>query len=457
MKMIAIILAAGQGTRMHSKLPKVLHPLAGKPLIMYSVENAFHISGEKPVVVVGHGAEEVKKALGDQATFVEQNPPLGTGHAVLQTKPLLKNGGKNEGETDSLTLVIAADMPLFRLETLKQMVDIQMRNSGPITLISIGGTESRGFGRVLRNDQGDVLAVVEEAQATPEQLLIQEYNTSVYCFSTKWLADNLQRIPLSPKGEYYLTDMVGIAIQDGLSVKALKLSDNSEAIGINTRFHLAEAEAIVRQRINQHWMNTGVTLVDPQSTYIEADVSIGMDTVIYPNTIIQGKTTIGENCCLGPNTIIRDAQLGNHCKVFSSVVEKALLEDDVDIGPYGHLRSGAHLAQGVHMGNFGEVKNSYLGPGSKMGHFSYLGDATLGTKVNVGAGTITCNYDGEKKHPTKIGDNVFLGSDTMLVAPVKIGDGGRTGAGAVVTKDIPEDSLAVGVPAHVIRKLEKRG
>lgn len=435
---------------MHSKLPKVLHPLVGKPLILYAVENALQITGEKPIVVVGHGAEQVKKLLGDRVNFVEQNPPLGTGHAVLQAAPLLKR-------KEDLALVIAADMPLFLLDTLKSLVEMQMQNSGPITLVSVGGTESRGFGRVLRKDQGKVLAVIEEAQATPEQLHIQEYNTSVYCFAAQWLSENLKRIPLSPKGEYYLTDLVGIAIQDGLTVRALKLSDNSQAIGINTRVHLAEAEAILRQRINRQWMTAGVTLVDPQTTYIEADVTLGMDTIIYPNTIIQGKTVVGENCCLGPNAVIREAHLGDRCKIFASVVEKAILEDDVDIGPYAHLRSGAHLAQGVHMGNFGEVKNSYLGPGSKMGHFSYLGDATLGAKVNVGAGTITCNYDGEKKNHTEIGDNVFLGSDTMLVAPVKIGHGGRTGAGAVVTKDIPEDSLAVGVPAHVIRKLEKRG
>ncbi len=449
MKMISIILAAGQGTRMHSRLPKVLHPLAGKPMILYSVENALCITGEKPIVVVGYGADDVTQFLGDKALFVEQNPPLGTGHAVLQAAPYLK-------DNDGLALVIAADMPLFREETLKNLVELQRLNSGPITLASIGGIESRGFGRVVRDDRGKVMAVIEEAQATPDQLRIQEYNTSVYCFSASWLAENLKRIPLSPKGEYYLTDLVGIAIQDGLSVQALKLSDSSEAIGINTRVHLAEAEAVLHDRINRQWMMAGVTLVDPQSTYIEADVTLGMDTVIYPNTIIQGKTMVGENCRLGPNTMIREAQIGNRCKVFSSVVEKAVMEDDVDIGPFGHLRSGAHLAQGVHMGNFGEVKNSYLGPGTKMGHFSYMGDATLGARVNVGAGTITCNYDGEKKNHTEVGDNVFLGSDTMLVAPVKIGKGGHTGAGAVVTKDIPEDSLAVGVPAHVIRKLEKR-
>jgi bifunctional UDP-N-acetylglucosamine pyrophosphorylase/glucosamine-1-phosphate N-acetyltransferase len=450
MKMITIILAAGQGTRMHSKLPKVLHPLAGKPLIMYSVENALRITGEKPIVVVGHGADEVKKSLGDKALFVEQNPPLGTGHAVLQSIPYLK-------DNDGLALVIAADMPLFQEETLKNLVELQRLNNGPITLVSVGGTESRGFGRVIRDSHGKVMAVIEEAQATPDQLRIQEYNTSVYCFSASWLAENLARIPLSPKGEYYLTDLVGIAIRDGLSVQALKLTNSSEAIGINTRVHLAEAEAILQERINRQWMMAGVTLVDPKTTYIEADAKLGMDTVIYSNTTIQGNTIVGENCRLGPNTVIRGARLGNRCKIFSSVVENAVVEDDVDIGPYGHLRSGAHLAQGVHMGNFGEVKNSYLGPGTKMGHFSYLGDANLGARVNVGAGTITCNYDGEKKNHTEIGDNVFLGSDTMLVAPVKIGEGGRTGAGAVVTKDIPEDSLAVGVPAHVIRKLEKRG
>lgn len=451
MKLFAVILAAGQGTRMRSKLPKVLHPLAGRPLIWYSVENAKRITREKPIVVVGHNSEKVKEYLGDQVCFVEQNPQLGTGHAVLQAAPYLPEND------DDLVLVMAADMPLFHYETVMNLVEMQKKHPGPITLVSIGGTDSRGFGRVVRDARGKIQAVIEEAQATPDQLRIQEYNSSIYCINAKWLIANLKRIPLSPKGEYYLTDLVGIAIRDGLSVQAMMLTDSTEAIGINTRVHLAEAEAVMRQRINRQWMMAGVTIVDPATTYIESSVSLGMDTIIYPDTIIQGKTEIGENCCLGPHTIISDAQIGNQCKVFYSVVEKAILEDNVDIGPYAHLRSGAHLAQGVHMGNFGEVKNSYLGPGTKMGHFSYLGDATLGANVNIGAGTITCNYDGEKKNHTEVGDHVFLGSDTMLVAPVKIGKGGHTGAGAVVTKDIPEDSLAVGVPARVIRKLEKRG
>jgi len=265
----------------------------------------------------------------------------------------------------------------------------------------------------------------------------------------------LPRITLSPKGEYFLTDIVELAVRDGFEVKTLTLADPAEAIGINQRVHLAEAESILRQRINTHWMLEGVTLLDPQSTYIEAEVILGQDTVIYPNTYLLGKSVIGKGCTLGPNTIVRDSEIGAGCQIFFSVVEKAILEEDVDVGPYAHLRKGAHLAKGVHMGNFGEVKNSYLGPGTKMGHFSYIGDATIGEGVNIGAGTITCNYDGEKKNPTEIGEGVFIGSDTMLVAPVKVGKGARTGAGAVVTKDIPPYSLAVGVPARVIRKLKE--
>jgi bifunctional UDP-N-acetylglucosamine pyrophosphorylase/glucosamine-1-phosphate N-acetyltransferase len=270
------------------------------------------------------------------------------------------------------------------------------------------------------------------------------------------LWEALRRIRLSPKGEYYLTDCIEIAVSDGLPVQALVLEDPSEAIGINTRVHLAEAENLLRHRINRQWMLDGVTLVDPENAYIEPGVAIGQDTVIWPNTYLHGDTAIGSDCTIGPNAIIHNTRIGDRCKILSSVVEGAVLEDDVSVGPFGHLRKGAHLAQGVHMGNFGEVKSSYLGPGTKMGHFSYIGDATIGSEVNIGAGTITCNYDGQRKHPTEIGANAFVGSDTMLVAPIKLGEGARTGAGSVVTKDVPAHSLAVGVPARVIRKLEKR-
>jgi bifunctional UDP-N-acetylglucosamine pyrophosphorylase/glucosamine-1-phosphate N-acetyltransferase len=252
-----------------------------------------------------------------------------------------------------------------------------------------------------------------------------------------------------------LTDVVGIAAKQGCSVQALTLEEPQQAIGINTRVHLAEAEGYLRSQINLKWMLSGVTIIDPAQTYIEMGVIIGTDTEIWPNTYLQGKTSIGDGCRLGPNTIIRDSRVGKNCRVFASTLEEANIEDEVNIGPYGHLRKDAHLAQGVHMGNFGEIKNSYLGPGTKMGHFSYIGDAQIGPKVNIGAGTITCNYDGEHKNLTEIEAEVFIGSDTMLVAPVKLGKGARTGAGAVVTKDVPPYTLAVGVPARLIKKLVK--
>ena len=298
---------------------------------------------------------------------------------------------------------------------------------------------------------------MEEYVATPEQKTIKELNVGAYCFSADWLWDALARIPKNPKkGEYYLTDAIELAVQDGLPVRALVHDNLLETIGINTRVHLAEAEAAMRQRINRDLMLAGVSMPDPASTYIDAGVRIGKDTVVLPNTYIQGQSTIGEHCEIGPNAHIRNSQIGNGCKVFMSVMEGAQLEDDVDIGPFARLRKGAHLMRHVHMGNFGEIKDSILGPGVKMGHFSYIGNATIGANTNIGAGTITCNYDGEKKHPTEIGEGAFIGSDTMLVAPLKIGKRSRTGAGAVVTKDVPDDTLAVGMPARAIRKLEKR-
>jgi bifunctional UDP-N-acetylglucosamine pyrophosphorylase/glucosamine-1-phosphate N-acetyltransferase len=289
-----------------------------------------------------------------------------------------------------------------------------------------------------------------------EQLAIRELNPSIYCFRQEWLWDVLPRIPVSRKGEYYLTEVVEIAVSDGFTIHSIRVADPVETIGINTRIHLAEAEAILRRRVNEAWMLAGVTMIDPLTITIEPDVTIGKDTVIWPNSHLRGNTVVGENCEIGPNTVIQDSQVGNCCKIFASVLDRAIMEDDVDVGPFANLRKGAYLCQGVHMGNFGEVKNSRLGPGTKMGHFSYIGDATIGSRVNIGAGTITCNYDGEKKNPTEIGSKVFLGSDTMLVAPVKVGEGAHTGAGAVVTKDVPPYTLAVGVPARVIRKMEKR-
>jgi bifunctional UDP-N-acetylglucosamine pyrophosphorylase/glucosamine-1-phosphate N-acetyltransferase len=443
----AVILAAGQGTRMKSKKPKVLHNLLGKPMIEYSLDTARQVTRTTPLVIIGHGAQAIRETLGDAVNSVVQEPQLGTGHALQQAEEVLR------GRTD-LVLVTAADMPLITAETLELLVSAQQDNTGPFTILTIMTDDPRGFGRVVRGDDGGVLSIVEETQATPEQMEIRELNAGVYCFQADWLWDALRRISISPKGEYYLTDLVEIATSDNASVQAILLDDPGEAIGINTRVHLAEAEAMLRGQINHRMMLAGVTIMDPKSTYIEPGVTIGQDSVIWPNTYLQGSTTIGEDCILGPNSILRDTRLGNGCEILSSVLEKAVLEDDVKIGPYGHLRKGAHLANGVHMGNFGEVKNSYLGPESKMGHFSYIGDATIGAGVNIGAGTITCNYDGVEKHPTVIEAGVFIGSDTMLVAPLKLGEGARTGAGSVVTKDVPAHTLVAGIPARAIRKLK---
>ncbi len=448
MSITPVILAAGKGTRMHSELPKVLHSILGKPMIWYALQTSLAVTSEKPVVIVGHQAEQVQEALGDQARFVLQEEQLGTGHAVEQAKSLLR--GKTE-----YVLVTYGDMPLLTGDTLKKLVDAQRFHEGPMSILTVTVDDPRGFGRIVRDEDGNVQAIVEEAEATPEQLAIRELNTGVNCFSAAWLWQALSKIKLSSAGEHYLTDLVEIAVSEGRSVKAISIADADEMIGVNTRVHLAEASTKMQQRINRKWMLAGVTIQDPRSTFIEPDVTIGRDTVLGPNTHLQGKTEVGEACNLGPNTIVRDTKMGDRCEVFASVLEQAEMEDDVDIGPFGHLRKGAHLADGVHMGNFGEVKNSYLGSGTKMGHFSYLGDATTGPDVNIGAGTITCNYDGVKKHPTEIDEGAFIGSDTMLVAPVKIGKGARTGAGAVVTKDVDEHTLAVGMPARSIRKVEE--
>jgi bifunctional UDP-N-acetylglucosamine pyrophosphorylase/glucosamine-1-phosphate N-acetyltransferase len=450
MKTAVVILAAGQGTRMRSKLSKVLHPVAGKPSIRYSLQAAREVSLQKPVVVIGHGADALRKELNDEVEYAIQEEQLGTAHAVMMAKPVLLNRADQ-------VVVISGDMPLLTGNTLKQLAETQKSHRGHMTLLTIELEVSRGFGRILRSHAGDVLAIIEEAQATDEQLTIKELNVGAYCFDAAWLWEALERIRLSPKGEYYLTDLVEIAVSEEQTVLAVQLKDEDEAIGINNRLHLADAERAMQKRINCGWMLAGVTIIDPNNTYIGPDVSIGQDTVIYPNTFLKGKTLIGEDCRVGPNAILESTQLRNRCMVLASVLEHAVLEDGVEIGPFGHLRKGAHLAQGVHMGNFGEVKNSYLGPGTKMGHFSYIGDAQIGENVNIGAGTITCNFHGVKKNHTEIGANSFIGSDTMLVAPVKLGEGAHTGAGAVVTHDVPPHTLVVGVPARPMKKKEESG
>ncbi len=440
-----IILAAGQGTRMNSKLAKVLHPLAGRPMVDYGVDTAWALSGRAPVLVVGQQSDSVRQHVGERAVFVEQAEQLGTGHAVLVTTDILRGGS-------DLVLAWYADMPLLRAETMQRLLDAHRSGHGAaLTMLTLVADDPRGFGRVVRHADGTVAAIVEEAAATPEQRAIRELNVGVYIFEAAWLWDALPRIiPTPPKNEYYLTDVVALANTDGRTVLAVPGDDPDELIGINTRVHLAEAEAALRRRINRAHMLAGVTLVDPEATYIDAGVTIGPDTVIQPNTILRGATTVGADCLIGPNSLLDNAAVGDGCTVLASVIQDSTLAAGVDMGPFGRVRAGSLVEQGVHLGNFGEVKNSRLGPGVKMGHFSYVGDAEVGAEVNIGAGTITCNYDGVSKHKTVIGDGAFIGSDTMLVAPVTIGAGAQTGAGAVVRKTVPDGKVAVGMPARVI-------
>jgi bifunctional UDP-N-acetylglucosamine pyrophosphorylase/glucosamine-1-phosphate N-acetyltransferase len=444
MKISTIIMAAGQGTRMISELPKVLHPVNQKPLILYSIQVARELGSEKPVVVIGNGAEKVQQVVGENARFVLQQERLGTAHAVMMAEEALSREG-------GLVLVIAGDMPLLTVNTLKQLIERQKSNSGPFTMLTVHSKNPRGFGRVLRGMNSEVRAIVEEAQATSDELKIYELNVGAYCFNSDWLWKALKKIKLSPKGEYYLTDLVAVAVDESKKVESILLEDEEEALGVNNRIHLSEAERIIRRRINEAHMLAGVTMIDPNLVYIEEGVKIGKDTVLYPNTRISGATTIGDDCEIGPNTIIDQSTVGAHCHLLASVIEGAIIEDNVGMGPFCHLRKGAHLGKGVHMGNFGEVKDSTLAAGVKMGHFSYIGNATIGENVNIGAGTITCNFDGEHKFPTVIGEGAFIGSDTMLVAPLKIGRGAKTGAGSVVTHDVPDGEVVVGVPARKLK------
>jgi len=438
----AVILAAGQGTRMVSDHPKVLHKVAGRPMVFWSIDVARRAGAEGVVLVVGMGADAVRQAVGEAATYVVQEEQLGTGHATLQARERLLGASR-------AVLVLYGDMPTLRAETLAALVERQRATQAAVAILTVESDDSMGFGRIVRDEHDQPVAIVEEAVATPEILALRELNCGIYCFDADFLWEYLPRVQLTPpKNEYYLTDMVGLAVAAGLPVVAHTIDDVSEVQGINTRSHLARAEGILRSRVNEALMVQGVTLVDPSTTYVEEGVRVGRDTVISPNTHLQGETVIGARCEIGPNTIIRDSVIGDDCRVLASVVERAQMDLGSEIGPFGHLRQGAHLGEGVHMGNFGEVKNAHLGPGAKMGHFSYVGDAEIGPDVNIGAGTVTCNYDGERKHRTEIGRGAFIGSGTMLVAPVSVGANARIGAGSVVTRDVPDGTLAYGVPAR---------
>jgi len=441
---IAIILAAGQSTRMRSRTPKVLHRCAGRPLLAWALE-ACAAAGARPMVVLGSGTDSARDLIPAGAGIAVQDPPRGTGDAVrvaLEATP----------GADGEAYVLYGDTPLLRGETLERLSAVR-RERGAIIAILTGtvGTDN-AYGRIVRNADGDVARIVEARLATPAERELPESNLGAYAVDLPWLRAATARLRRNETGEIFFTDIVALAILDGHTAAAYCTPDPTEGLGVNTRGDLAAAEAALRARIRDRHLAAGVTFLDPGSTSVDADVQIAADVVIERGCVLEGTTRIGADSRIGPYAVIRDTSIGERCRIEGSVLEGAVLEDDVRVGPFSHLRPGAYLEQGVQLGNFGEVKNARLRRGTKMHHFSYVGDADIGERVNLGAGVITMNYDGVRKHRTTVGNDAFIGSDTLLRAPVTIGDGAATGAGAVVTKDVAPGMLAVGVPARSIKK-----
>jgi bifunctional UDP-N-acetylglucosamine pyrophosphorylase/glucosamine-1-phosphate N-acetyltransferase len=443
-----IVLAAGLGTRMRSQIPKVLHLVAGRPLLLHILD-AVRDAGARPVVVLSKESDPARAVLGDDAVVAMQEPPRGTGDAVRVALAAIPDGS---GEA----FIVYGDTPLLRPATLRALAELRAGRGAALALLSgVVGTDN-AYGRVVRGANGDVARVVEVRLATAEERRLPESNLGAYAVDLAWLRKAVPRLRANETGEVFLTDLVALAAADGARVAAYCTEDPDEGMGVNTRVELAAAEDVVRRRIRDRHMLAGVTFHDPASSLVDAEVEIAPDVVIERGSVLEGKTRIGSGTRIGPYAIVRDTIVGERCRVEASVLEGATLEDDVRIGPYSHLRPGAHLEKGVEMGNFGEVKNARLRQGTKMHHFSYVGDATVGQRVNIGAGVITLNYDGVRKHRTEIGDDAFIGSDTLLRAPIKVGARAVTGAGSVVTKDVPDDMLAVGVPARIRKKTERK-
>ncbi len=438
MSTTALILAAGEGTRMKSALPKVAHRVLGVPMVDHVVR-AVRASGVGRVVVVtGHGADAVEALLADAGVeFVRQDVQHGTGHAVMCAESLL---GSSEGSL----LVIAGDCPLFTAETLTALIAEREREGAAAAVLTTRLADPTGYGRILRRGIGGITGIVEDRDLTPEQRAITEVNTSTYCFDAPALFAHLRRLENdNAQGEYYLTDMVGILRAEGLTVTALEAADATETLGINSRVQLAEAERVLQRRINERHMLAGVTMTAPDLVWIGPDVRLGRDVIVEPMTSLMGATSVGDGCLLGPDTRITDSVVGVGCVVDSSIVVGCTLADRVSVGPRAYLRPGTRMGEGSKAGTSVEIKASRIGEDSKVPHLSYIGDAEVGNGVNIGAGTITCNYDGAQKHRTVIGDGAFIGSDTMLVAPVEVGPGAVTGAGSAIAHDVPADALAV--------------
>jgi bifunctional UDP-N-acetylglucosamine pyrophosphorylase / glucosamine-1-phosphate N-acetyltransferase len=436
-KRYAIILAAGQGTRMKSKLYKVLHPVCGKPMVQHVVDQVSNLHIENIVTIIGHGAETVKAQLGDKSAYALQEQQLGTAHAVIQASDVL-------GDKEGTTIVVCGDTPLIKVETIESLFQHHLENGAKASVLTAVADDPTGYGRIIRNASGHVEKIVEHKDATDAERQIAEINTGTYCFDNQALFNALKNVSNdNVQGEYYLPDVIEILKKQGETVVAYQTEDFHETLGVNDRVALAEAEAIMRKRINEKHMRNGVTIIDPQNTYIDSEVQIGRDTIIYPGTTLKGLTVIGEDCMIGPNSEIDHCVVGNDTVIKQSVAHHSSIGAEVNIGPFAHIRPESAISDEVKIGNFVEIKNSQFGKGSKASHLSYIGDAEVGSNVNLGCGSITVNYDGKNKFLTKIEDNVFVGCNSNLVAPVTVGKGAYIAAGSTITEDVPGEALSI--------------